>query len=495
MMDVRTTLQAFSTLRVLVVGDSMLDVYRDGTASRLCREGPVPVVRVRERTDCPGGAANTAINLRRLGAQVDLVSVVGDDAIGAMVRDRLQGGGVTTAFTIEEGRETLALQRVVVGGQVVARFDEGTTGAVSAVVEKALLTEVARRFALVDAVVVSDYDCGVCTPAVIDLLARLQDSSPRLVVVDSKRPAAFRRVRPTAVKPNWSEALSLLGSGELDGVTERADGIAGHGDTILELTGAQIAAVTLDSEGALLFERGRPPHRTFARLAVSTSATGAGDTFVAALTLALAAGGHTPGAGELASAAAAVVVGRGHTSWCSAEDLQAELLGLDKRIRPDDLPEVVAAHRRAGRRIVFTNGCFDLLHRGHITYLDRAKTLGDVLLVGVNSDSSVQGLKGEGRPINPLEDRMHVLSALSCVDGVIAFDGPMPTELLDVIRPDLYVKGGDYSVESLPEAPLVARLGTAVKFLPFMHDRSTSGIIERIVKSDGDEASSLPGGG
>ncbi len=141
---------------------------------------------------------------------------------------------------------------------------------------------------------------------------------------------------------------------------------------------------------------------------------------------------------------------------------------------------------------MFTNGCLDLLHRGHITYLNRAKTLGDVLLVGVNSDSSVRRLKGDGRPINPLEDRMHVLGALSCVDGVIAFNGAMPADLLVAIRPDLYVKGGDYSVESLPEAPLVARLGTAVKFLPFMHDRSTTGIIERIV--EGDRVSWLPGG-
>lgn len=493
MTDVRGVLEAFSGLRVLVIGDVMLDVYRDGTASRICREGPVPVVRVRQRSDCPGGAANTAVNLRRLGAQVDLVSVVGDDTVGRVVHHELEGTGVRTGLTFEPGRSTLALQRILVGGQLVARFDEGTTVAAGAAAEEALLAEVARRFVLADAVIVSDYDCGVCTPATIDLLARLQRSSPRLVVVDSKRPAAFRHVRPTAVKPNWSEALALLGSGELDGITERADGIADHGETILELTGAQIAAVTLDAEGALLFERGRPPHRTFARRAPSTTAVGAGDTFVAALTLALAAGGHTPGAGELASAAAAVVVARGHTSWCSAADLEAELLGTDKKIGPDHLAEVVACHRRAGRRIVFTNGCFDLLHRGHITYLNRAKTLGDVLLVGVNSDSSVRGLKGEGRPINSLDDRMHVLSALSCVDGVIAFDGSMPADLLVAIRPDLYVKGGDYSVDSLPEAPLVARLGTAVKFLPFMHDRSTTGIIERIV--EGDRLTSEPGGG
>ncbi len=492
MTEVRRLLDSFSALRVLVVGDVMLDVYREGTASRLCREGPVPVVRVRERTDCLGGAANTAVNLRQLGAQVDLVSVVGDDAIGSLVRRELEEAGVGVELAVEAARRTLALQRIVVGGQLVARFDEGSAGPAGPTVEEALLVELARRFPLADAVIVSDYDCGVCTPATIDLLARLQRSSPRLVVVDSKRPAAFRRVRPTAVKPNWSEALSLLGSGELDGITERADGIADHGDTILELTGAQVAAVTLDADGALLFERGRPPHRTFARRAPNTAAAGAGDTFVAALTLALAAGRHTPGAGELASAAAAVVVGRGHTSWCSASDLEAELLGADKRIRPDDLAEVVARHRRAGRRIVFTNGCFDLLHRGHITYLNRAKTLGDVLLVGVNSDSSVRRLKGEGRPINPLEDRMHVLGALSCVDGVIAFDGAMPADLLVAIRPDLYVKGGDYSVESLPEAPLVARLGTAVKFLPFMHDRSTTGIIERIV--EGDRVSWPPGG-
>lgn len=301
------------------------------------------------------------------------------------------------------------------------------------------------------------------------------------LVVDSKHPAGFRSLRPTAVKPNWSEALTLLGSGELDGTTERAEGVAEHGERVLELTGADIAAVTLDREGAVVFERGRPPHRTYAKPADDSRAAGAGDTFLAALTLALAAGADTPTAAELAATAANYVVEEGGTRPCSAEDLEAELTGGRKVVRDEGrLGKLIASLREQGASVVFTNGCFDLLHRGHITYLNRAKTLGDVLVVGVNSDASVRGLKGDGRPINPLEDRLQVISALSCVDFVVPFDGPTPEALLRAIRPDRYVKGGDYTSDTLPERTILRQLEVQTEFLPLMQDRSTTRIIDQI---------------
>jgi D-beta-D-heptose 7-phosphate kinase / D-beta-D-heptose 1-phosphate adenosyltransferase len=201
---------------------------------------------------------------------------------------------------------------------------------------------------------------------------------------------------------------------------------------------------------------------------------------VAALALGLAAGAPAPLATELASAASAVVVGKDGTATCSADEIRAWLEGSSKRLDMTNVDERIAELRRSGRRVVFTNGCFDILHRGHITYLNRAKGLGDVLIVGVNSDAGVRRLKGSGRPVNPLDDRLHVLEALSCVDHVIAFDDDTPEGVIEHVAPDVFVKGGDYQREDLPEGDLVERLGGSVRILPYVEDRSTTRIIARV---------------
>jgi D-beta-D-heptose 7-phosphate kinase/D-beta-D-heptose 1-phosphate adenosyltransferase len=478
--------EGFGDVSVVVLGDAMLDVYLEGKAEKLSREGPVPVVRLDGRSDLPGGAANAAVNVAALGARVRLVSVTGRDLAGERLRMSLEESGVETdCLVARNDRRTLSLNRVFSENQLLVRFDDGSTGALEPEAEGVLVERLELALAEADAVVLSDYGHGVVSRRVLDVLAEYQENSPLVLVVDSKQPAEYRQLRPTAVKPNWSEAVQLLGGGELDGVSERADGIADQGDKILELTGAQIAAVTLDSEGAIVFERGRPPHRTYSQVSPNPKATGAGDTFVAALTLALAAGAHTPAAAELASAAAAIVVGKERTATCTANELRGHLLGKEKYVPDlDALAARIEIQRNEGRRVLFTNGCFDILHRGHITYLNRAKTLGDVLVVALNDDDSVRQLKGEGRPINSLEDRAQVLAALSCVDFIVPFSGDSPTEPLRAVRPDLYVKGGDYSYDELPEASLVEELGGSVRILPFMEDRSTTGIIEKIRKVD-----------
>ncbi|MDP9388865.1 MAG: PfkB family carbohydrate kinase, partial [Actinomycetota bacterium] len=293
-------LESFSGLSVVVVGDAVLDVYLEGSAERLCREAPVPVVRLGARVDLPGGAANTAVNVSELGGAVRLVSVAGRDREGELLRSALEASGVQTdCLATDEGRRTLALHRLSSASQLLVRYDDGTSEPLTSDAERQLVERLDSVLPGADAVIVSDYGHGVVTPRVVEALAEHQARKPSVLVVDSKHPAGFRHLRPTAVKPNWSEALQILGAGELDGVSERADGIATQGERVLELTGAQIAAVTLDSEGSIVFERGRPPHRTYAQGRPSSGTTGAGDTFVAALTLALAAGAHTPAAAEL----------------------------------------------------------------------------------------------------------------------------------------------------------------------------------------------------
>ncbi|MBF6599134.1 MAG: D-glycero-beta-D-manno-heptose 1-phosphate adenylyltransferase [Dehalococcoidia bacterium] len=480
------TLDRLRGVRALVIGEAILDCYLTGSAGRICREAPVPIVDVAARTDAAGGAANTALNLAALGAGVALVSVVGDDPEGRLVRGALAAAGVETEHVIRgSARRTLAKHRVIAGSQLLVRFDQGTTSALEADTERALVGRVRSAAADADVIVVSDYGYGILTPAVIHELAALRQLRRRVLVVDAHDLPSYRALRPTAVKPNYDEAVRLLGVRRLDGADARAEQMASQGERLLELTGAGCAAITLDADGAVLCERDAPPYRTYARPTRHSRAAGAGDTFVATLAGALAVGASSTTAAELASAAAAVVVGKDGTSTCMASELRAYLTADDKAV--SDLGAFarrVAFHREQGRRIVFTNGCFDILHRGHITYLNRAKALGDLLIVGINSDASVARLKGASRPINALDDRVQVLAALSCVDHIVPFDGDTPEQLIRALRPHVFVKGGDYTRETLPEAPLVEALGGVVQLLPYLEERSTSHIIERIQAGD-----------
>ncbi len=476
----------FHQLRVLVIGDPMLDSYLEGAARRLSREAPVPIVAISERRDAPGGAANAAVNVRHLGAHVAFLGVVGADREGGLLRRMLEAVGVATDhLLVQPGRTTLAKHRVIAGGQVLVRFDHGATVDVAAEIEERLVDSLAALFPRVDAVIVSDYGYGVLTPRMIEALGKLQSVAPRTVVVDAKDLRAYRRVGATAVKPNYGEAARLLGISELERSECRVGQILASGHRLLDLTGARMCAVTIDTDGALLFERDAPTYRTYARPSPHSRAAGAGDTFVSALALALAAGGESPACAELASAAAAVVVEQDGTVACTQQALREHLSMDEKYISNlDRLLARLDLHRQQGHRVVFTNGCFDILHRGHVTYLSRAKALGDVLVVGVNGDESVRRLKGEERPINSLEDRAQVLAALSCVDYIVSFNEDTPEHLVRAIRPDVFTKGGDYTRETLPEAALVESLGGRVEILPYLGDRSTTRIIERIREVD-----------
>lgn len=492
-------IERFSNLNILVIGEAILDSYLQGASDRLCREAPVPIVDVSERIDSPGGGANTAVNIHSLGARVTFLSAIGDDREGQQLRSALEACDVSTGhLLVDPRRQTLAKHRVIGAEQLLVRYDTGATTPLEGALEKSMMQRLEQLYPQSDAVIISDYGYGIVTPRLLQTLARLQIQYPRLLVVDSKTLTSYGPqgycIGPSVVKPNYGEAVRLLNlepcSGSTSASTEfgtqtqpnaRAQQITEHGSRILELTGAQVAAITLDKEGALVFERDRLPYRTYARPRPHSRAAGAGDTFVSAMTLALAAGAHTPAAAELASAAAAVVVGKDGTTACSAIELAACVAGDEKVIHDaDELAGQLDYYRQQGRRIVFTNGCFDILHRGHITYLSQAKALGDVLIIGLNSDDSVRRLKGDSRPINPLEDRAKVLAALSCVDHIIPFAEDTPSRLLHRLRPDIMVKGGDYTRETLPEAPLVEALGGEVVILSYLDDFSTTGIIERI---------------
>lgn len=472
----------FAKLKIIVIGEAMLDSYLKGVCQRLSPEAPVPVLSLRQRENVPGGAANTAVNVNSLGAQTFFLSVVGDDAEGNLLRQALTNHQLSTEHLLTQPRrQTLAKQRVIADSQMVVRFDQGSTEPIGAVIEQTLIDRLTYLFPKCDALIVSDYNYGILTPRLIQTIAALQAQTPRLVAVDSKRLPAYRPIGPTVVKPNYKQVTRLLNLKPEDEPDRRLSQISGCETEILELTGARLAAVTLDADGALIFEQGQPPYRVVASPVAQAYPAGAGDTFISALTLALAAGAPAAKAGELASTAAAVVVSKNGTTPCSAGELRGAIASNHKIITDlAYLLDQITFYRRQGHRIIFTNGCFDILHRGHISYLKQAKALGHTLVVGLNTDDGVRRLKGPNRPINSLEDRAQVLAALNCVDHVIPFDEDTPDRLIRAIRPDIFVKGGDYTRATLPEASLVEALGGVIKFLPYVDNFSTTSLIERI---------------
>jgi D-beta-D-heptose 7-phosphate kinase/D-beta-D-heptose 1-phosphate adenosyltransferase len=479
-------IHSFAGFNVVVIGEAMLDSYLTGSSDRLCREAPVPVVTVSDRQDIPGGAANTAVNIRSLGGQPQFLSVVGDDPEWLLLQQALEDRGVSTAhILVHPTRRTLAKHRLIASSQMLVRFDQGNTDQLDSETEQLLIDCLHQLFPTSDAVIVSDYGYGILTPRVIKTLMELQSALPHVLVVDSRDLTAYRQVGVTAVKPNYAEVIQLLNVQKLESSNGRSEQIISQQERLLDMTGAQIVAVTLDTEGALFFQPNNLPYRTYAQPKPHSRAAGAGDTFVSTLTLALTAKATIPAAAELASAAAAIVVAKEGTSACSANELQGHLSTADQYVNNlSDLVACVDFYRQQGQRIVFTNGCFDILHRGHVAYLNQAKALGDVLIVGVNSDQSVRRLKGSERPINPLDDRIQVLSALSCIDYMIAFDENTPLHIIQAIRPDVYVKGGDYTRETLPEAPVVEALGGTVEILSYLPEHSTTNMIQRIRAAD-----------
>lgn len=470
-----------SQLRVLVIGEAILDRYLQGGSTRLCREAPVPIVDIEQQQLAPGGGANTAANLARLVGQTHFLSVIGRDPDGDLLRQALDRQGVETEDLLAvASRQTLVKQRVLANSQLIVRFDQGSTQPIEAELEQQLIDRLIERFPTCDAVVISDYGYGIWTPRLIEALKQLQQAQPRVIVADAKRLSDYRSVGVTAIKPNYEEAVALLRLPKLTGQA-RVEQMTRHGQALLEIAGTSMAAITLDVDGAVICLADRPPVRTFAKPAPSSHATGAGDTYVSALALALAAGADPHMAASLAATATAVIVRQAGTTCCDPIALRRALLDQNKRIfNHTELVALVEQLRSLGKRIVFTNGCFDILHSGHVTCLEQAKALGDVLIVGVNSDESVRQLKGLSRPVNPLKDRLTVLAALGCVDYVVPFADRTPRELIRMIRPHVYTKGGDYSRNTLPETPLIEELGGIVQILPYMGDRSTTNLIQQI---------------
>ena len=474
---------------ILVIGDVMLDGWWSGSIERLCREAPAPVVDIQTRESVPGGAANTAMNLAALGAKVSVAGIIGADDAGEDLRGQLAAAGIDVQHLLTHpDMVTTTKIRISSGGQVMLRLDDSARAVPSDALE-ALAASVGAAVERQDAILVCDYGTGVVAEPVRTALAHVLAASTGgkrpLVVVDAHDPRPWAALQPDLVTPNAQETARLLDRKLPEG-QDRVDAVGSESAALLQGTGARAVVVTLDRDGTVLLTPDGVRHRTWARPAAEKQASGAGDTFVAALTLARAAGLPLTASLDLAQSAADVVVHQPGTSVCSTAQLSRYLEAFaDTALSEEELERQMELHRAQGQRIVLTNGCFDVLHSGHTRYLNQAKQLGDILVVALNSDDSVRRLKGAGRPINNVVDRAAVVAALSCVDYVTVFDTPTAAPLIRRLRPEVYAKGGDYTPNMLAETPAVEEYGGRVAILDYVAERSTTAVVKRIRDGEG----------
>jgi len=470
------------TPRVLIVGDLILDRYVTGEVERISPEAPIPLLSARHEEMRLGGACNVAANAGAMEAQVEVVGVIGEDERGETLLGLLEAGGIDPSGVLRLARRATTLKtRMLSGAQQILRVDWEDRRALGDEEADRLLAGLDERVARADAVVLSDYGKGVLTERVLREVIEMARAASVPVLVDPKG-SDYRRYRgATLVTPNRKEAEQALGRS-----LARLDDLPGAARELVERCELDAAVITLGADG-IYYRRGPQEEGRVPALARSVfDVTGAGDTVMAFLALGLAARLSLPDAVRLANRAASIVVGqRGAVSLTRAELrtlLGERRVGESPILDRAELPALLAEWRAAGKRIVFTNGCFDIVHAGHVEYLRTARARGDVLIVGVNGDASVRRLKGEGRPINPLADRMTVLAALEMVDAVVAFDEDTPQGIVEEITPDVLVKGEDWEELGVVGREWVERHGGEVFLAPLVPGRSTTRIAEGLAR-------------
>ncbi len=473
---------------VLVVGDVMLDRYIWGDVERISPEAPVPVVLAAHRSDQPGGAANVAMNLAGLGAHVTVMGFAGEDAERTTLEQSLARAGVEAKLIAVSTHPTTSKLRILSGQHQILRLDTERIGGYSSEAYEELRDAVLVVLKRVHAVVLSDYAKGVLSE---EMCRALIDAASRRgipVVVDPKHRDFSRYAGATTICPNLAELAIASGfsSKETEPMFARAV------DMLAELK-LDYLTVTLSEKGiAVLKSTGKKIYPALTRLVFDVS--GAGDTVVATLTLALASGLSIEEAAPLANIAAGIVVSKIGTVPITSNELltglmpELELQAAEKVLPLDRLITRVNVWRSKGQRVVFTNGCFDLLHVGHIALMEEARRFGDRLVVAINSDASVSQLKGPSRPVVREEDRGRVLSALAAVDAVVVFGEPTPIKLIEAIRPDVLVKGGDYTEDAIVGAPEVRSWGGVVKIIQTVEGFSTTSLIARAASPELDDA-------
>jgi D-beta-D-heptose 7-phosphate kinase/D-beta-D-heptose 1-phosphate adenosyltransferase len=470
----------FNAVRALVVGDVMLDRYWSGVTSRISPEAPVPIVHIQTMEERPGGTGNVALNIAALGAQVELLSFCGKDQAGDSLQEKLSEAGVTCYLQRIPQLPTVTKLRVLSLHQQLIRLDfEEPNYQVDYAKLKKLFEQ---HLVHVDLVILSDYAKGCLAHAQDLIQSARREGKP--VFVDPKRNDFNCYRGATVLTPNRREFEAVVGPCE----DEKA--LLQKGSKLLKTHDLQALLITRGEQGMTLLRRNQPEVYLPAFTKQVYDVTGAGDTAIACLALTYAAsGGDLVNSAQLANIAASIVVGKLGAATVSSAELrrviQIRQFPFHNGILSESKLQVVVEDAKArGEQIVMTGGCFDILHAGHVAYLEHAKRLGDRLIVAVNDDAFVARLKGSGRPINNLSRRMTVLAGLSAVDWVVSFGDATPERLIKVIAPDIWVKGGDYQLKDLPEAEVVKAYGGQVQLIDFLPGCSTSAIISSIKEGD-----------
>ena len=478
-------LNRFDAARVLVLGDVMLDRFVYGSVERISPEAPIPVVAVERFVDTAGGAANVARNLAAMGARTLLLGVTGNDAWAEDLRIQLASSPtIEPHLVVDPSRPTTVKTRYVADGQQVMRADRESRAPLADDVERRLLGKFQDALRNVDVVILSDYAKGVLTESVTRLAISAARDAGKTVIVDPKSRDFAKYRGATVLTPNRLELQLACGHECLtdEQVTQGAR-------TSLEQGICEAMVVTRGKDGmSVVTNDGHAVHlRTTARQVFDVS--GAGDTAVAAMSLGVAAGGHIVDASTLANLAAGIVVGKPGTAIVTTVEIIATLTPLDGRtdhnklFALDSVLQLARAWREQGLKFAFTNGCFDLLHPGHVSLLDQARRSADRLIVGLNADLSIRRLKGSNRPIQSEVARATVLSSLKSVDAVVIFSEDTPIELIEILEPDVLVKGADYTLNTVVGADLVLKRGGKVVLADLIPGHSTTDTVKRVATS------------
>jgi D-beta-D-heptose 7-phosphate kinase/D-beta-D-heptose 1-phosphate adenosyltransferase len=466
----------------------MLDRYIWGDVERISPEAPVPVVRAVHVSEQPGGAANVAMNIAGLGAAATLFGFCGEDADRDALERSLREAGVSVEMTVVAGHPTTSKLRIIGGKQQMLRLDTEKTTGYPAEAYSALIEKVEAAIATTDAVVLSDYAKGVLTEEVCQAAIRSARRRGVPVLADPKQRSFSRYRGATTICPNLAELSEATGVSSLD-----LNALLDAGQSLVSELGLDSLTATLSEKGIALLRR----DSKFMAPAVAKrvfDVSGAGDTVVATLAVAVAGGLGMETAVQLANVAAGIVVSKVGTAPVKRDELltslnpEIEMQAQEKVIALDRLTIRAHAWRSAGQSVVFTNGCFDLLHIGHIALLEDARHEGDRLVVGINSDASVNRLKGPSRPIIGERERARIIASLAAVDAVVIFDEPTPLEVITTLQPDVIVKGGDYSEATVVGAKEVRSWGGSVKIVPIVEGFSTTSLIAKVMTKSRDNS-------
>jgi D-beta-D-heptose 7-phosphate kinase/D-beta-D-heptose 1-phosphate adenosyltransferase len=470
---VAITIPDFSKTHVVVVGDVMLDRYLFGSTGRISPEAPVPVVRVQEIDDRPGGAANVAINLASLGVTTRLVGVVGEDEEARSLRTILKSRAIQCDFLTVDDRPTITKTRVQSRGQQLIRLDQEDTAAIPGEEVVKILQDSIQG---ADAVVLSDYGKGALADIATMIDVCRKAGVP--VLVDPKGHDFEKYRGASVITPNQTEFEAVVG------VCDSDEELVARAREMLDHLELNALLVTRSEKGMLLLEADMEPVFLSTQAREVYDVTGAGDTVIATFAGAIASGQDLASAAALSNIAAGLVVRKIGVAAVTPGEISVSLhqrgQGGRGLVGLDELKLMVAESRGRGERVIMTNGCFDVLHAGHVAYLEEAKGLGDRLIVAVNDDASVRRLKGDSRPVNELQDRLLVLAGLAAVDWVVPFSEDTPTALIADVLPDVLVKGGDYKPDDIAGAKDVLQNGGEVRVLAFRDGHSSSRIIDKL---------------